>query len=44
MRRKSRIILMITGGLLLLVLAAGAVTVGGKEKYNFGGRKVTYAA
>jgi multiple sugar transport system substrate-binding protein len=44
MRRKNRIILMITGGLILLVLAAGAVTVGGKEKYNFGGRKITYAA
>jgi len=44
MHRKNRIILMITGGLLLVALAAGAVTVGGKEKYNFGGRTITYSA
>jgi len=44
MQKRSKVFLIITGGLLLLALVACAVTVGGKEKYNFGGRTITYSA
>lgn len=44
MKGKSRVFLIIAGSLFLLTLVAGIVTVGGKEKYDFGGRTITYSA
>ncbi|NLY89226.1 MAG: extracellular solute-binding protein [Firmicutes bacterium] len=44
MQKRSKVFLTITAGLLLLALVACAVTVGGKEKYDFGGRTITYSA